>query len=304
MASIDGVEMKTILQKSVLLIIFFVLTAVVSCTPIAIEQSNIVAIETSTLTPTETIIATSTLENTFRTPVPTLSINAEQKMVEILKSSECKLPCYMGITPGKTTWNDAKLLLESLGAKFWVQGTQNNGKWITYTMLIDDPSISMVNGAVEDHRISHDISLIAVNNVVQQIRIWTLARGLSPKFQEYWSRYSPKGVFLQIGIPDEIYSGGGVLALIYDQLGIINIYETFWKDGQLCPQNETVYFDRRFELTNKTSPVEIYSEHENALKSREIWQPIEESLGVSVQEFYNQVITDDSVCFDIKVTSP
>lgn len=303
MASPDGVDaMKTIFKKSVSLIMLFVMTTVISCTPSATEQMNIVASETSTTTPTETLIVTPTLENTFRTPVPTLSINVEQKMVETLKSSKCSLPCYMGITPGKTTWDEAKVLLESLGAKFQIQNTQDSRKGIDYLILIDDPSISMVDGLVEDHRISHDIAFIAFNGIVQKIRIWILGRGISPKFQEYWSRYTPKGVFLQIGVPDEIYStNSGALALVYKQLGIINIYETFWEDGQLCPQNETVYFDRRFEITNPDSPFEIYSENEASLKVKEIWNPIEESLDVSVQEFYDQVITDDSICFDIKI---
>lgn len=289
--------MKTIFQKSFISIIFLVLIISGSCSPNNVVQTSIEVSKTPT--PTNTLTATPTLENTYRTPIPTLSSSAEEQLVEIINSSDCILPCYMGITPGKTKLEDAKILLESLGAKFWAQGTQDNGKWYDYLLLVDDPSISMVNGMVEDHRISNNIVLIVIDDVVQQINVWILGQGFSSKFQDYWSRYLPKGVFLQIGVPDEIYIGkGGSLALVYEQLGIINIYETFWKDGQLCPQNETVYFDRRFILTNKDISAEIYSEQKDSLK---LWSNlIEESLGVTVQEFYDQVIADDSVCFDIK----
>lgn len=290
--------MKTMIQKYSASIIILVLIALASCTQNVAEQPSIVASETSS--PTKALSATPTLENTYRTPVPTLSINAEQKLVEVLKSGDCNLPCYMGVIPGESKWSDAKILLEALGANFEAQGVQDDGKWYSYIVTIDDPSVTMPNGAVEDHRISNSIGLIVKDDVVQKTYIWILGRGLSPKFQDYWSRYSPKGVFLQLGTPDKVYVGkGGTLALVYERLGIINMYETFWKDGQLCPQNETVYFDRRFVITNKDTSDKLYSEYQDSLK---LWSnPIEGSLGVSVQEFYDQVVADDSVCFDIKI---
>jgi hypothetical protein len=297
--------------KYTLSIIFFVLIVLIGCTPNTAEQQvnivNEISMPTETLiiTPTQknkyrTPVPTLTLENTFRTPVPTLSNNVEQKMIESLESSQCILPCYMGITPGITKIGDAKILLESFGAKFQAQGTQDNLKWIDYLIRIDDPSIIMASGAVEDERISYSIALITDNDVVERMRIWILGKGISPKFQNYWSRYTPKGVFLQIGAPDAIYSSGhGGLVLVYEQLGIINKYDTFWKDGQLCPQNETIYFDRRFQITKKDASTALSSEFAESSKDTAILHPIEESLGISIQEFYEQVISDDSVCFDI-----
>jgi len=291
--------MKMILQKNISLIMLVVLIVVVGCATNTTEQANIAASETPTITSTKTVIATPTLEHTFRTPVPTLSIDMEQKVVESLKSSECNLPCYMGIVPGKTKVEDAILMLESVGAISFGQTVTGNITKIVYNIKLDDPLLETFEPAYKDSKnVFNDLGLIGVDGIVQQIRIWVLAHGFSPKAQEYWSRYTPKGIFIQIGVPDEIYSSGGLLALVYKELGIINMYETFWKDGQLCPQNETYYFDRRFEITNPNPPIEILSEHQKSLKY--VWKPIEESLGVSVQEFYDQVLTDDSICFDIK----
>jgi len=276
------------------------LVALASCTQNVTEQPSVVT--TETLAATEYLIITPTTENIFpRSPIPTLSINDEMKMVEILKSTECNLPCYMGIVPGKTKLSDAKLLLDSLGATFSGEGMKDNTKWFSYAMRFDDPLIDITNNSTEDQRILYDLGLIAIDDVVQQISIWILARGLSPKFQDYWSRYSPKGVFLQLGMPDAVYSASGHLALVYEQLGIINTYATFWKDGQLCPQNETGYFDRRFVIKNKDSSDALYTEFQDSLRNKALWNPIQEDLGVSVQEFYNKIVSDDSICFDIKI---
>jgi len=299
MASNDGVEVKIMSRKHISSMIIL-LVALASCTQNVTEQPSVVT--TETLAATEYLIITPTTENIFpRSPIPTLSINDEMKMVEILKSTECNLPCYMGIVPGKTKLSDAKLLLDSLGATFSGEGMKDNTKWFSYAMRFDDPLIDITNNSTEDQRILYDLGLIAIDDVVQQISIWILARGLSPKFQDYWSRYSPKGVFLQLGMPDAVYSASGHLALVYEQLGIINTYATFWKDGQLCPQNETGYFDRRFVIKNKDSSDALYTEFQDSLRNKALWNPIQEDLGVSVQEFYNKIVSDDSICFDIKI---
>lgn len=279
------------------MIAVILLIAVASCTQKTTQQPNLVVAKTAT--PTVYIISTSTSANNFpRPPIPTLSIDAEQKMIELLHLSDCNLPCYMGITPGKTKLEDAKLMLESLDAVSFGESINGASQEVVYMIRFDDTSIDPTNSPTQDQMVLYDLNLTAINDVVQQIRIWILARGLSQKFQDYWSRYSPKSVFLQVGMPDEIYTLHGSLALVYKKLGIINVYSSFWKNGKLCPKAESYEFDRRFEITNKDSPIEIYSENENAIQI--LWQPIEESLGISIQEFYNQIIKDDSVCFDIE----
>lgn len=49
----------------------------------------------------------------FWTPVPTLTLNEHAEQVdELLRSrNNCQLPCWWGITPGKTTWDDAYKLI-------------------------------------------------------------------------------------------------------------------------------------------------------------------------------------------------
>lgn len=152
-------------QKSVLSIILFVLIILGSCTPNNTEQSKIEVSKTPP--PTNSLTATPTLESTFRTPIPTLSSSAEQQLVEVINSSDCNLPCYMEITPGRTKLEEAKMLLESLGAKFWAQGINDNGKWIVYEIKLDDLLIETFEPAYKDSKnVFNSLTLISVDGVV------------------------------------------------------------------------------------------------------------------------------------------
>jgi hypothetical protein len=59
---------------------------------------------------------------------PTLSPDRELRMSKLLQAKDCQLPCYLGITPGKTSWTEARQILTDLGAYSWVE-----------TYGIDDP---------------------------------------------------------------------------------------------------------------------------------------------------------------------
>jgi hypothetical protein len=60
--------------------------------------------------PTETLVPTNT---PFPTPIATLDENlARQRVLELFQTNNsCKLPSWWGITPGKTTWDDALKIL-------------------------------------------------------------------------------------------------------------------------------------------------------------------------------------------------
>lgn len=75
--------------------------------------SNCVAVKTSVPTPIPEI--TNTLEPTLTAiPKATLVPEEARKLVQELLENNggCKLPCWWGITPGKTTWAEARIFLE------------------------------------------------------------------------------------------------------------------------------------------------------------------------------------------------
>lgn len=53
------------------------------------------------------------------TPLPTLSsIEAEQTVVELLKfNAGCRLPCWWGITPGETRWDESEQFLSTFAVR-------------------------------------------------------------------------------------------------------------------------------------------------------------------------------------------
>lgn len=77
---------------------------------------------TSTISPTLTSSPTATITPTVTvtwTPLPTLSYAELVKKVKELEATNggCLLPCWWGIEPGKTPWDEARTFLESLSLK-------------------------------------------------------------------------------------------------------------------------------------------------------------------------------------------
>lgn len=73
--------------------------------------------ETATISPTNTATQTITRSPTNTpTPLPTFSPKDSQiKFAEWLQGSEeCRMPCWAGITPGETTWEEARWMIESV----------------------------------------------------------------------------------------------------------------------------------------------------------------------------------------------
>ena len=86
--------------------------------------SETIASPTQTLTPIPLPVFTST---PFWTPLPTFSSTAAQETLEIWVqgTSECLLPCWGGITPGQTSWQAARQIIEQLSAYARVNISEN-----------------------------------------------------------------------------------------------------------------------------------------------------------------------------------
>jgi hypothetical protein len=90
-------------------------TATIPLSLTATSELRIVT-ETASVTP----ITTATAVPPTLTPAPTLTTRQAQEMVlDLLKNNAgCELPCYWGITPGETTWQDALIYLASFSERF------------------------------------------------------------------------------------------------------------------------------------------------------------------------------------------
>lgn len=106
-------------MKNSFVLALLVLFALMGCSESEIQSPTLAPI-TFTLTPTSTLAPTSTVAPTSTPPststlAPTLSIDhAHSYYLTLLETnSECRLPCWWGITPGETSWQDAQDYLET-----------------------------------------------------------------------------------------------------------------------------------------------------------------------------------------------
>ena len=86
--------------------------------PTATATGTFVVPPSFTPTPTNT----ATFITPIWTPQPTLSPEeAERLILDLLENNAgCQLPCWWGFTPGQTTWEEAKRLLETIASNIYI----------------------------------------------------------------------------------------------------------------------------------------------------------------------------------------
>jgi len=294
--------------------------ALISCVaPVATATPQLSATFSPTFVPSPSLTPTPsrTLIPEPPTPTfePTLPAAQEQHINELLQDENCNLPCYLGITPGKTTLNEARTILENLGAGYWGKpytGRKDGAIGYTYTFMISgQPGVGETprpDGSIRT--VSGDVILVTDNDIVQIIdaNAGTIGPGTSTtqgreKFRKYWQRYTAREIFMQMGPPDQLYldiieSGwlfyGRTLFMVYEKRGVVaELYGT-GKENNICPENEARFLSLGLMLYNPNSNLSIYP---NGRTSQDLGLPIDEVLGVSTQEFYQRVIADPSACF-------
>jgi hypothetical protein len=231
------------------------------------------------LTPTFTLEPTST--PTF-TPTSGSTLSIDQILANIfnaLKTNNgCRYPCWLGITPGLTSRDDALNLLEHIGLTP-IFDTHMGG----YTDVIWYPDPSVGNS------ISYDIHL--EDNVVSYIYI--LGQGYHNRtwFIRTWNSISPEAIIMQYGTPSRIWiesfasvcEGSGpcitspyYLWLFYDVQGFLIKYE-----GIVDLQSTFTFCPTFSELGNLGGSIEIY------LKSLEDTRPLEDLSGLQAVTLEN-----------------
>jgi hypothetical protein len=132
---------------------------IASCTPYG--EGIITPEASATRTGTATITITPTRTNT-PTLIPTLPL--EEAMARIAELEEtnggCEYPCYWGITPGVTTWEDARLILAPIAEYIELEGVRNHRYmyWINTT-----------DGVIEPEGYRHGFEIFVFEHVVEKI---------------------------------------------------------------------------------------------------------------------------------------
>jgi hypothetical protein len=246
-----------------------------------------------------------------------ISPEQELRLTQALQSANCELPCYLGITPGKTSWASAQQILADLGAEY--RGGDKSNMTVkgmpaySYKILVNDTtSDGTVSTSNTRHPLDITLSLnfLVKDSIVQRVYAHVDSLVQELKFQNYISRYSPQQIFTRLGKPDAIYyspkEGNGMI-LVYKSRGVRIEFAGKREGDSVCPNFEFGnYAERRFVLINVKSDLSIFPEKDDPIQltDREFWLPVNELFGVSQENFFNQVIANPSVCFDMKTVAP
>jgi hypothetical protein len=273
-------------------------------------------ISTKTFSPSVTKISSSTFtpfpsptDTMIQIPFSTLTLTkvAQQhaNIVQLLETNGgCELPCWWGITPGITTWEEVNHLWNNAGITPFKQDTQWYG--------ISDSYFS--SKSVLSSSFMFDVSGGIIEYIIVEAN-----GGFDPKdsdFHEMWASLAPEKILPLLGVPSrvEIYSAYGPgegantytfhdLYIFYDERGALFVYRV--KDDlnsiyKICP---TFSDDGNTENTIKiilkssddSAPIEKLDDRYQSTKIHSL----EEATKMTLEEFY-KLFTEGKklICFD------
>jgi hypothetical protein len=245
--------------------------------------------------------------------LPTVSPDGVNQIMEALQSKECLFPCYLNITPGKTGLSQAIAIMESFdgtdisSTTHRKDGTMAHG----YYFKIGDPVSPYTATDMKEINleIGLDIGLISDGNKIQYINSNVTVKTSMPKFQKYWGRYSPEEIFHQYGLPDQIYAdvdspeidnSGYVLFFVYEKLGVLMEFYGVKQGDRICPQFKGNWMSVTIEIYDTQSAYSKRIEAERISTIPKQIPFIDQTLGIGMAQFYNQVLKDSNACFQPK----
>lgn len=281
------------------------------------SPSQVVA-ETATLA-----VATSRAETLFstHTPPPTLNANETSILLKFLSNSlPCQLPCWGGITPGKSTVTEAQTQLSILGnISGYAYFGPASDSWVVGTLYVSYP----LNNTVV--RIWPSYVALSDNETILNIGVSTQSLPRNPKGLVYGdkeynalvSAYTMPQIFTTYGLPNLIYARADlyvgeptapdyfIIRLLYLDLGIFISYtmpmETKENTFRFCPSESLI----NLELT----PQDIGSNYQEFFRQvgNDEWdslanttrdQPVAEALRLTNEEFSQLIISAPETCFE------
>lgn len=264
---------------------------------------------------------TATLPAPSRTPIPrptfipppTLVPDVQEQFYVLLKNNaNCELPCFLSITPGKTSWLDAKADLEKYSVNQPIsydetRATPTNRTYsatIRTQMMKNDPfQLTMYISLDVDE---NDL----VKNIVMDVESYDNdALAISDK-NEHLSTYSLREVFQRNGMPDNVYfkfrkEKGYDFGVVYDDQKITFVFGGMAlpdtnNQNKICPNiGEGQVRSMRIALADPSHSIDV-----KTLIGYPFWEgapPFEDVAGMSMNDFYKLMISDQKpACFEIK----
>ena len=237
------------------------------------------------------------------TQQPTLTVTEQESYVKMLLKTnvDCMLPCWLGITPGKTSWQETETLLRHLGATIKQFQRESGGNLYGVRLLgLPELVLSFYDNGTTNSKV--DRIFVSGNEGGGQDQ---------REFEVFWESYSPVEVMSKYGVPSRILlytmgtlgntdigKHGYTLWIFYDSLGFMIRYDGFIADEEtfrFCfDLNRGANDIDRIALTlqhqDYAFPLESSDSILSANPSRGI--PFQDIAGISIEKFH-QLFTQD-----------
>lgn len=243
------------------------------------------------------------------TPHPTLTYELQDQLFTLLSNNgNCELPCYLGITPGKTLWANAERILEPYAYKTPIpyERTRITSSNVAYHAVIQTTKdINILTGVIIDVNPSNNRVTHIVSTFQFYFNEWSY-------FDKHLLRFSISEVFRRNGQPDVIYfvpdlkqGRGYSFSLVYEKLKMVMEYTGRIRQDVngsyiICPNVGDgdigamgVYF------ASATDPIDV-----KTLVGYSFWEnvsPFKDVAGMSVNDFYRLMVGNQQpICFSVK----
>jgi len=212
----------------------------------------------------------------------------------------CTLPCWWGVIPGKTTWQEAEQFLTYLGLRIVSKFYPDEG--IIYHGSSYNFSEPFLNRC----------GFVERKGIVDTIFAGAEGSTNPTAFQTIWERYSPTQVINDYKTPSRVLlraSGhivgntnkdGYILWIFYDQLGFMIRYDSSVITSptyHICPNMDDTNI--RMTMQSPSNPQPLEWDDSILTHDRNTVRTIEEATGLSLEEFYKRFTQPDQPgCFD------
>jgi len=263
-----------------------------------IPVSSVTPVPSFTPLPTNTHIPTLT-----PTLIPTLTVDdAQVRLLQLLSDNgNCRLPCLWGITPGKSSFQEAQTILVPLSGSSdftaFISGLGSvtpyliEGDLQIYTAVdfISNPDNSIVNAIafnVEAHKPLNEggyAEIFDSNFFGEKVSAYTLSRVLTEQGVPSSVMIATSGGPLTRG-----GTGGFDILLLYPDQSILVNYTTqmqlIGENVRGCPQNSHV----EMELYPPGNPETFFQflERTDWAVKKNYYKPLEDVTPMSVEDFY------------------
>ena len=297
--------------RIVLLLLLLILVASCSSPTIVIPTTTYISTPKSTLlktipvtsthtfTPSPTNLPTLTYTSTplpTWTPLSTLEPSAALSFViDLLQDNAgCKLPCWWGITPGKTTWVEAQHFLESFSYSYGIRGAPNDyqvaefGTPLSRSLGADPYAFGIRDGIIEDIFKIYFGNITASYNLVEMLNTYGQPDDIliSAYYEPRYSNYMVVVAifYLRTGILVRYNDNGGGLA--GDKI-------------EVCPQEATYPHLALWAPSLNLSLSEASSRYLDT-RNWPAYRTIQEAAGMSIEAFYSTFLEpNNQLCLEL-----